>query len=49
MPVAKFESCSLSSFGDMTSQNFPLKIQGRNHRIWIFTPNPENGFNLKEK
>ena len=48
MPVAKFESGSLSSFGDMTSQNFPLK-KGMNHRIRTFTPLPENGFNFKEK
>ena len=49
MPVAKFESGSLSSFGDITSQNFPLK-KGTNHQLWIFTtPLPENGFNLKEK
>ena len=46
MPVEKFESGNLSSFGDMTSQNFPLK-KGMNHRIRIITP--ENGFNFKEK
>ena len=45
MPNAKFESGSFSSFGDMTSQNFPLK-KGTSHRIGIFTP--ENGFNFKK-
>ena len=37
MRDAKFESDSFSSFGDKTSQNFPLKKE-TNHRIWIFTP-----------
>ena len=34
---AKFESDSLSSFGDMTSQSFPRK-KGTSHEIWLFTP-----------
>ena len=33
----KFESGSFSSFGNMTSQNLPLK-NGESHRIQIFTP-----------
>ena len=37
MPDAKFESGIFSSFGDMTSQNFPLK-RGTSHKIRIFTP-----------
>ena len=37
MPDAKFESGSCSSFGDMTSQNFPLK-RATTHKIRIFTP-----------
>ena len=37
MPDAKFESGSLSIFGDMTSQNFPMK-KGMAHRIRVFTP-----------
>ena len=41
MPDAKFESGDFSRFGDMTSQNFPLK-KGMSRLIWIFTP--ENGF-----
>ena len=36
MPDAKLESSSFSIFGDMTSQNFPLK-RGTSHRIRIFT------------
>ena len=56
MPVTKFECGNLSSFGEMTSQNFRLK-KGMNHRIRIFTtlppppPTPplENGFNFEEK
>ena len=36
MPDAKCESGSVSSFGDMTSQNFPLK-KGTSHQIRIFT------------
>ena len=35
MPDSEFESGSLPSFGDMTSQNFPLKI-GTSHKIQIF-------------
>ena len=42
---AKFESDSSSSFGDMTSQNFPRK-KGTSHEIRLFTP--ENGFNFKK-
>ena len=45
MPDAKFESGSFSSFGEMTSQNFPLK-RGTSHKIRIFTP--ENGFNFEK-
>ena len=37
IPDAKFESDSSSSFGDMTSQNFPLK-KGTSHEIRLFTP-----------
>ena len=37
MAGAKFESSSFSSFGDMMSQNFPLK-KGASHGIRIFTP-----------
>ena len=37
IPDAKFESGSSSSFGDMTSQNFPQK-KGASHQIWLFTP-----------
>ena len=37
IPDAKFKSDSLSSFGDMTSQNFPLK-KGTSHQIRLFTP-----------
>ena len=36
-PDAKFESDSSSSFGDMTSQNFPRK-KGTSHEIRLFTP-----------
>ena len=34
---AKFESGSSSSFGDITSQNFPEK-KGMSHQIRLFTP-----------
>ena len=34
---AKFEADSSSSFGDMTSQNFPWK-KGTSHQIRVFTP-----------
>ena len=34
---AKFEVDSFSSFGDMTSQNFPWN-KGTSHRIRAFTP-----------
>ena len=34
---AKFESDSSSSFGDMTSQNFPRK-KGTSQEIRLFTP-----------
>ena len=37
IPDAKFESDSFSSFGDMTSQNFPQK-KGTSHEIRLFTP-----------
>ena len=37
IPDAKFESSSSSSFGDMTSQNFPQK-KGTSHQIQLFTP-----------
>ena len=40
------EMISLAIFGDMTSQNFPLK-KGTSHRIRIFPPG--NGFNFKKK
>ena len=34
---AKFDSDSSSSFGDMTSQNFPPN-KGTSHEIRLFTP-----------
>ena len=34
---AKFEADSSSSFGGMTSQNFPRK-KGTSHQIRLFTP-----------
>ena len=34
---AKFEADRFSSFGDMTSQNFPWK-KGTSHQIRLFTP-----------
>ena len=37
IPDAKFESRSLSRFGEMKSQNFPQK-KGTNHQIRLFTP-----------
>ena len=37
MPDAKFQSGGVPSFGDMTSQIFPLK-RGTSHKIWISTP-----------
>ena len=37
IPDAKFESDSSSSFGDMTSQNFPQK-KGTSHEIRLFIP-----------
>ena len=37
IPHAKFEADSCSSFGDMTSQNFPWK-KGMSYRIRVFTP-----------
>ena len=36
IPDTKFEADSSSSFGDMTSQNFPLK-KGTSHEIRLFT------------
>ena len=48
IPDGKFESGSSSSFGDMTSQNFPRK-KGMSHQIRLFTPPPpENRFNFKK-
>ena len=46
MPAAKFESGGFPSFGDMTSQNFPLK-KGTNHRIRIF-PLRKMGLTLRK-
>ena len=46
IPDAKFQADSSSSFGDMTSQNFPRKKWGTSHRIRLFTPG--NGFNFKQ-
>ena len=48
IPDAKFEADSSSSFGDMTSQNFPRK-KGTSHQIRLFTPGKrvsrlKNGF-----
>ena len=37
IPDAASESDSSSSFGDMTSQNFPQK-KGTSHEIRLFTP-----------
>ena len=37
IPDAKFESDSSSSFGDMTSQNFP-RNKGTSHENRLFTP-----------
>ena len=37
IPDAKFETDSTSTFGDMTSQNFPQK-KGTHHQIRLFTP-----------
>ena len=37
IPDAKFEYDSSSSFGDMTSQNFPRKKE-TSHEIRLFTP-----------
>ena len=37
IPDAKFEADSSSSFGDMTSQNFPWK-KGTSNEIRLFTP-----------
>ena len=42
---AKFESDSSSSFGDMTSQNFPRK-KGTVMKFGYLPP--ENGFNFKK-
>ena len=39
-PDAKFDCGIFSSFGLMTSQNFPLK-KGTSHKIRIFTPRKE--------
>ena len=37
MPDTKFEFGNLSSFGNMTSQNFPQK-KGTSHQVRLFTP-----------
>ena len=37
IPDTKFEFHSSSSFGDMTSQNFPRK-KATSHEIQLFTP-----------
>ena len=37
IPDATFEADSFPSFGDTTSQNFPLK-KGMSHQIRLFTP-----------
>ena len=37
IPDTKFESHISSSFGDMTSQNFP-RNKGTSHEIRLFTP-----------
>ena len=37
IPNAKFESDSSSSFGEMTSENFPRK-KGASHKTGLFTP-----------
>ena len=46
IPDAKFEADSSSSFGDMTSQNFPRK-KGTGHQIRLFLL-PESGFDIKK-
>ena len=46
IPDAKFESDSSSSFGDMTSQNFPQK-KGTSQEIRLFTPR-KTGLTLKK-
>ena len=46
IPDAKFEADRLSSFGDMTSQNFPRK-KGMSHQIRQFTPR-KTGLTLKK-
>ena len=45
IPDAKFESGSFSSFGDMTSQNVPLK-RGTSRKIGYLSS--ENGFNSEK-
>ena len=48
IPHAKFEADSSSSFGDMTSQNFPRK-KGTSYQIRIFTPLPrKEGLTFKK-
>ena len=44
IPDAKFEADSSSSFGDMTSQNFPRN--GREQVMKFGYLPPENGFNF---
>ena len=46
MPDAKFEPGSCSSFGDMTSQNFPLK---KGTIIEFLYLPPESGFKFKNE
>ena len=46
IPVAKFESGSCHSFGDMMSQNFPRK-KGKVIKFEYLSP--ENGFNFKKE
>ena len=43
IPDAKFEFSSSSSFGDMTSQNFPRKKE-TSHQIRLFTPGKRFNF-----
>ena len=43
IPDAKCEADSSSSFGDMTSQNFPRK-KGTSYQICLFTPGKRVNF-----
>ena len=47
IPDAKFEAAGSSSFGDMTSQNFPKNLKETSRQIPLFTP--ENEFSLKKR